>query len=118
MTISIYHNPRCSKSRETLALLTEHGITPTVIHYLDTPPTIEQLQQLYRQLGYSNVREMMRTKEQQYKEQQLDAETLTNHALFEAIISCPKLLERPIVVNSDNDKAAIGRPPEHVLSIL
>ena len=118
MTISIYHNPRCSKSRETLAILTEQGITPTVIHYLDTPPTMEQLQQLYRQLGYNNVRAMMRTKEQQYKEQQLDAETLTDHALFEAIVSCPKLLERPIVVNSDSDKAAMGRPPEHVLSIL
>lgn len=118
MTIAIYHNPRCSKSRETLALLTEHGITPTVIHYLDTPPTVEQLQQLYRQLGYSSVRGMMRTKKQQYKEQQLDAETLTDQALFEAIVSCPKLLERPIVVNNTNDKAAIGRPPEHVLSIL
>lgn len=118
MTITIYHNPRCSKSRETLAILTEQGITPTVIHYLDTPLTIEQLQQLYRQLGYNNVRKMMRTKEQQYKDQQLDVETLTDHTLFEAIVSCPKLLERPIVVNNDNDKAAMGRPPEHVLSIL
>ena len=116
MTISIYHNPRCSKSRETLALLSEHAITPTVILYLDTPPTIEQPQQLYRQLGYSSVREMMRTKEKQYQELQLDDQNLTDQALFEAIALHPKLLERPIVVN--NDKAAMGRPPEHVLSIL
>ncbi|PSU88992.1 arsenate reductase (glutaredoxin) [Photobacterium kishitanii] len=116
MTVAIYHNPRCSKSRETLALLTEHGITPSIIHYLDTPPTVKQLQQLYRQLGYTSVRDMMRTKEQQYQELQLGDQTLTDLALFEAIASQPKLLERPIVVN--NDKAAIGRPPERVLSIL
>lgn len=116
MTVAIYHNPRCSKSRETLALLTERGITPTIIHYLETPLTVEQLQQLYRQLGYDSVRKMMRTKEQQYQELQLDDQTLTELALFEAITLQPKLLERPIVVN--NDKAAIGRPPEQVLSIL
>lgn len=118
MAITIYHNPRCSKSRQTLALLTEQGITPTIIHYLDTPLSIEQLQQLYRQLGYSHVREMMRTKELQYQELQLNDPALPDQALFEAITSHPKLLERPIVVNSDTDKAAIGRPPEHVLSIL
>ncbi|MEC6815331.1 arsenate reductase (glutaredoxin) [Photobacterium toruni] len=116
MSIFIYHNPRCSKSRETLALLTERGIHPTIIKYLDTPPTVEQLQQLYRQLGYNTVREMMRTKEQQYQQLQLGDSTLTDLALFEAMASHPKLLERPIVVN--NDKAAIGRPPEHVLDIL
>ncbi|MCP4956566.1 arsenate reductase (glutaredoxin) [Photobacterium aquimaris] len=116
MTVAIYHNPRCSKSRETLTLLTERGIKPTIIKYLETPPTVEQLQQLYRQLGYNTVREMMRTKEQQYQELQLSDPSLTDMALFEAMVSHPKLLERPIVVN--NDKAAIGRPPENVLDIL
>lgn len=116
MSVVIYHNPRCSKSRETLALLEEKGITPNVVKYLEEIPSIDALKTLLSQLGLTSVREMMRTKETEYKEQNLDDGSVTDEQLFEAMALTPKLIERPIVVN--NNQAKIGRPPEQVLDIL
>ncbi|GAB3527812.1 arsenate reductase (glutaredoxin) [Photobacterium alginatilyticum] len=116
MSVTIYHNPRCSKSRQTLALLEENGITPDVVKYLEQTPSVDQLKVLLSQLGYSSARDMMRTKEAIYKELALGEESVTEQQLFEAMAENPKLIERPIVVKGD--KAAMGRPPEQVLSIL
>lgn len=116
MSVTIYHNPRCSKSRQTLALLEENGITPDVVKYLEQTPSVDQLKVLLSQLGYSSARDMMRTKEAIYKEQALGEESVTEQQLFEAMAENPKLIERPIVVKGD--KAAMGRPPEQVLDIL
>ncbi|MCG9752527.1 arsenate reductase (glutaredoxin) [Vibrio brasiliensis] len=114
MSVVIYHNPRCSKSRQTLALLEERDIQPEIIKYLDTPPSIEQLKQLMSQLELTDVRAMMRTKEDIYKE--LDLKSVDDETLFKAMVENPKLIERPIVVA--NGKAKHGRPPEQVLEIL
>jgi arsenate reductase len=116
MSVVIYHNPRCSKSRQTLALLEEQGITPEVVKYLEQTPSAEQLQQLYSQLGLPEVRAMMRTKEALYKELELANPELSDEQLFAAMAENPKLIERPIVVA--NGKARHGRPPEQVLDIL
>ena len=115
-SVTILHNPRCSKSRQTLALLQEHGITPTVVEYLKSPLTVEELKNVYNKLNVSSVRDMMRTKEEEYKSAQLDATDITDDVLFEAMARTPKLMERPIVICAD--KARIGRPPESVLDIL
>lgn len=114
--VTIYHNPRCSKSRETLALLEQHGVTPEVVLYLETPPSAEELKTLLKELGFSSARELMRKKEDLYKELQLADETLSEAQLLAAMVENPKLIERPIVVNGS--KARIGRPPEQVLEIL
>ena len=111
----IYHNPRCSKSRATLALLEEKGEEFDVIKYLDTPPSKDTLQLVLKMLDLS-PRELMRKGETEYKENNLADESLTNEQLVDAMIAYPKLIERPIVVK--NGKAAIGRPPESVLDIL
>ncbi|GEM74111.1 arsenate reductase (glutaredoxin) [Vibrio sagamiensis] len=116
MSVVIYHNPRCSKSRQTLELLEQNGVQPDVIKYLDTPLNVEQLQTLFSQLGFTQVRDMMRTKETLYKELELGASSVTDAQLFEAMATHPKLFERPVVVA--NGKARIGRPPEQVLEIL
>ncbi|MEZ8245567.1 arsenate reductase (glutaredoxin) [Vibrio splendidus] len=116
MSVVIYHNPRCSKSRQTLELLEANGVQPEVIKYLDTPLTIEQLKVLFTQLGFDNVREMMRTKEADYKEANLGDASVTDEDLFSAMATNTKLFERPVVVA--NNKAKIGRPPEQVLEIL
>ncbi|PFG55616.1 arsenate reductase [Vibrio sp. ES.051] len=116
MSVVIYHNPRCSKSRQTLELLEQNGITPEIIKYLDTPLNVNELKVLYTQLGLSSVREMMRTKEAIYKELGLGEASVTDEQLFEAMATNPKLFERPIVVA--NGQAKIGRPPEQVLDIL
>ncbi|MGF1688261.1 arsenate reductase (glutaredoxin) [Photobacterium japonica] len=116
MSVVIYHNPRCSKSRETLALLEDKGLTPTIVTYLTDTPSVEQLQTLFRQLGFATVRDMMRTKEALYKELALGDDAVTDAQLFGAMHANPKLIERPIVVNGDN--AAMGRPPENVLTVL
>ncbi|MFA0570058.1 arsenate reductase (glutaredoxin) [Vibrio gallaecicus] len=116
MSVVIYHNPRCSKSRQTLAVLEENGVQPEIIKYLDTPFTVEQLKTLFSQLGFESVREMMRTKEADYKVANLSDESLTDEQLFSAMVNNPKLFERPVVVA--NNKAKIGRPPEQVLEIL
>ncbi|OYD26276.1 arsenate reductase (glutaredoxin) [Oceanimonas baumannii] len=115
MNLFIYHNPRCSKSRETLALLEQQGLEPEIIKYLDTPPDAEQIKVLLSQLGMSSARELMRTKEELYKTLELAGVT-DEDALIAAMTANPKLIERPIVVC--NGKAALGRPPEQVLDIL
>ncbi|MGF1765786.1 arsenate reductase (glutaredoxin) [Enterovibrio makurazakiensis] len=116
MSVTIYHNSRCSKSRQTLALLTERGIEPEIVAYLDTPPTIEIIQTLLTQLGFDSPRQMMRTKEDIYKALNLGDASVTDEQLIVAMAANPKLIERPIVVA--NGKAAMGRPPENVLDIL
>jgi arsenate reductase len=115
MTTTIYHNPRCSKSRQTLQLLQEHDIAPEVVEYLKTPPSREQLLAILEMLGLE-PRELMRTKEAEYQEQGLDDASLTRDQLIDAMLATPKLIERPIVIR--DGKAAIGRPPEKVLDLL
>ena len=115
MEILIYHNPRCSKSRQTLEILQQQGIQPTVIEYLKTPPNHQQLDSLLRGLELQ-PRELMRSSEAEYKQQQLDDPSLSRDQLIEAMIEFPKLIERPIVVAGD--QMIIGRPPEAVLTIL
>jgi len=114
--VTIYHNPRCSKSRETLALLQSNGIEPQVVLYLDTPPDADTLRTLLGQLGMASARELMRQKEELYKELGLADSALGEDALIQAMVDNPKLIERPIVVA--NGKARIGRPPEQVLEIV
>ena len=115
MTITIFHNPRCSKSRATLALLQENGVEPDVRLYLQDPPDAVELQDILGKLGMS-PRELMRKGEAEYKEQGLADEHLDDNALLAAMIATPRLIERPIVLAEG--KAAIGRPPESVLEIL
>ncbi|KDM91225.1 arsenate reductase (glutaredoxin) [Photobacterium galatheae] len=116
MSITIYHNPRCSKSRETLNLLESKGIQPDIIKYLEETPSAAQLAELQRKLGFDSARQMMRTKEDVYQTLNLGDASVSEQALLEAMAANPKLIERPIVVNGD--KAALGRPPEQVLDIL
>jgi len=115
MTVTIYHNPRCSKSRQTLALLEERGIAPEVVRYLETPPDSDSLGKILDMLGME-PRDLMRKKEEPYSALGLDNEALSRAELIDAMIENPVLIERPIVVNGN--KAAIGRPPEQVLDIL
>ncbi|AOJ07989.1 arsenate reductase (glutaredoxin) [Burkholderia mayonis] len=116
--ITIYHNPRCSKSRETLALLeklNQTGEAINVVEYLKQPPTAAQLKVLHRQLGRP-VREMIRDNEAPYKDLNLADADVSDAQLYDAIAEHPILLQRPIVVHGD--KAAIGRPPEAVKSLF
>jgi len=115
MTIEIFHNPRCSKSRATLALLQERGYQPAVRLYLDNPPNRAELQGILRKLGIS-ARELIRKGEAEYRELGLADNTLDEAALIDAMVSHPRLIERPIVLSGQ--RAAIGRPPESVLEIL
>lgn len=115
MSVTIYHNPRCSKSRETLALLQNQGIKPVVVEYLLEPPDQKTLKTILGKLGIS-ARKLLRTKEAAYLENGLDNDKLTEDQLITAIVKNPILMERPIVLA--NGKAAIGRPPENVLEIL
>lgn len=112
---TLYHNPRCSKSRATLALLTENGVAPEIINYLETPPDAETLKNITVLLGGS-VRTIIRTNENLYRELDLADQTLSEDALINMIATHPQLLERPIVVHAG--KAVIGRPPENVLTLL
>ena len=113
--IRIFHNPRCSKSRQTLELLTERGIEPEIIRYLERPPTEQELSDILETLG-RQPRELMRIGENEYKELGLDNPDLSRAQLITAMVATPKLIERPIVLA--NGKAALGRPPENVLKIL
>lgn len=115
MSVKIYHNPRCSKSRQTLQLIEEKGVQVEVIHYLKTPPTAEELEVILTLLEMQ-PRELMRTKEAEYKATGMDNPDLDRAALIAGMVSAPKLIERPIVLA--NGKAAIGRPPESVLEII
>ena len=115
MSITIYHNPKCSKSRQTLELLVKQGIKPVINEYLKIPPTAEKIKEILKKLGYA-PRDLMRKKEDVYTEHSLDNPSLSGDDLIEFMIKHPVLIERPIVLA--NEKAAIGRPPEQVLEIL
>ena len=115
MTITIYHNPRCSKSRETLALLEAKGVTPRVVEYLKTPPSAAELKAILKMLGLK-PRDLMRKGEPRYAELGLKDRNLDDDALIALMAANPILIERPIVVSGK--KAVIGRPPEKVLEIL
>ena len=113
---SMYHNPRCSKSRATLALLEENGITVEPILYLQTPPTLSQLKTIVAQLGFQSPRQLLRTGQAEYITCELDKAECSDTDIFNAMIAYPILIERPIVIH--NDKAMIGRPPEAVLALF
>lgn len=114
--VKIYHNPRCSKSRETLSLLQSNGVEPEVVLYLESPADAATLRQLLTMLGMSSARELMRQKEDLYQSLNLADSALSEEALIQAMVDNPKLMERPIVVA--NGQARIGRPPEAVLDIV
>jgi arsenate reductase len=113
MAVTIYHNPRCGKSRDTLALLEKRGIQPRIVEYLKTPPDAATLKQLLKQLGLK-PRQLLRKKEA--AEAGLDDPKLSDDQLIAGMVKNPITIERPIVVNGA--KAALGRPPEAVLEIL
>ncbi len=115
MGVTIYHNPRCSKSRQTLAIIESKGIKPTIVEYLNYPPSKDALDAILTKLGYEDPRELMRTSEAPYKELGL-ARTRKRDTLLKAMVDYPILIERPIVVSGK--KAIIGRPPENVMEIL
>ncbi len=115
MSVKIYHNPRCGKSRQTLQLLQAQGVDVEIIEYLKTPPNAEELDDILQKLGME-PRELMRKKETAYKENGLDNPSLDRRALINGMVNNPILIERPLVIA--NDKAAIGRPPDAVLAIL
>ena len=112
--VTIWHNPRCSKSRNAVTLLEEKGIDAEVVKYLDTPPSREELVAVLKMLGIS-ARELMRTKEAIYKELNLKEET-DEDKLIDAMVENPKLIERPVVIK--DGKAAIGRPIENIIDLL
>jgi arsenate reductase (glutaredoxin) len=115
MTVTIFHNPRCSKSRQTLALLQERGVKPQIVEYLKTPPSAADLKDILAKLGME-PRDLMRKKEPPYAALGLAGTDKTPAALIAAMVANPVLIERPIVLAGG--KAAIGRPPENVLKIL
>lgn len=113
--LTLFHNPRCSKSRGALELLEARGLAPTIVRYLETPPSAAELLALLGKLGIG-ARQLLRTGEDEYKALGLDDPQLSDAQLVEAMAAHPKLIERPILVAGD--KAVIGRPPEKVLEIL
>jgi arsenate reductase (glutaredoxin) len=113
MAVTIYHNPRCSKSRQTLALIKDAGVAPTVVEYLDAPPSQNTIKEIVRMLGVS-AKGIVRKKEA--KEAGLDIDSMTEAAVIKAMAAHPIIIERPIVVSGK--KAVLGRPPENVLAIL
>lgn len=115
MTVTIWHNPRCSKSRETLALLEKKGVTPTIREYLKQPPTKAEIETLLDQLG-GDATALVRDGEAEFKALGKKKAELTRADIVKAIAAHPVLLQRPVVVKGK--RAAIGRPPEAVLAIL
>lgn len=113
--VTIFHNPRCSKSRQTLALLEERGIEPRIVKYLETPPDVDQLREILAKLGIG-ARQLLRKGEDEYRDLGLADPNLDEAALIRVMAEHPKLIERPIVLA--NGRAALGRPPEQVLDIL
>ncbi|WP_417792294.1 arsenate reductase (glutaredoxin) [Stutzerimonas xanthomarina] len=111
----LYHNPRCSKSRNALELLEQRGLSPSVVRYLETPPSADELKQILARLGIS-PRQLLRSSEEDYKTLNLADPALTDEQIIDAMVAHPKLIERPILVAGD--VAVIGRPPEKVLEIL
>lgn len=116
MTVTIWHNPRCSKSRATLAILQELAIEPIIITYLDAPPNTTEIKNALVLLGMKSARELMRKSESEYLDNHLDNASLSEEILIEAMTRYPRLIERPIVFSAG--KARIGRPPESVLDIV
>ena len=115
MSITIYHNPKCSKSRQTLQLLEEKATGIDIIEYLKNPPTVKKLKEILSLLEIS-PRDLMRKKEADYKELRLNNSNLSDENLIDSMVNRPILIERPIVLA--NGKAVLGRPPENVLNIL
>lgn len=113
--VTIYHNPKCSSSRDTLALIREAGIEPKVIEYLKTPPSARELKAIIKRMGVA-VRDVIRMKEEPYGALKLDNPKLNDDQLIEAMVAHPILINRPIVVTTKG--ARLGRPPETVLEIL
>ena len=113
--LTLYHNPRCSKSRGALELLEAHGQQPRVVRYLETPLSAAELRELLGKLGYS-ARQLLRSGEDIYQELNLADPALDEQALIAAMVEHPRLIERPILVVGD--KAVVGRPPERVLELL
>ena len=116
MTARIYHNPRCSKSRETLTLLQSRGVALEVVDYLNTPPDAKTLAILVKQLGFADARALLRRGEPEFKELDLGNPAKSQSEILAAMVTFPRLIERPIVVT--NSKAALGRPPEAVLKLF
>ena len=115
MSITIYHNPKCSKSRQTLKLLEEQATDIDVIEYLKNPPAVKKLKEILSLLKIP-PRELIRKKETEYKELMLSNSNLSDKDLIESMVKHPILIERPIVLA--NGKAALGRPPENILNII
>lgn len=113
--LTLYHNPRCSKSRSALQLLEARGLTPTIVRYLENPPSASQLQDLLGKLGL-NARQLLRSGEDEYQALGLADLGLSEEQLIAAMAAHPKLIERPILVAGN--QAVIGRPPEKILEIL
>lgn len=113
--LTLYHNPRCSKSRGALELLEARGLAPHVVRYLDTPPSAAELRVLLAKLGYT-PRQLLRSGEEVYQELNLADPALDDEALIAAMLAHPRLIERPILVAGD--RAVVGRPPERVLELL
>ena len=113
--LTLYHNPRCSKSRGALELLEARGLAPNIIRYLENPPSAAELRELLAKLGFA-PRELLRTGEDEYKELNLADADLSDEQLIAAMVTHPKLIERPILIAGD--RAVIGRPPEKVLELL
>ena len=113
--LTLYHNPRCSKSRAALELLEARGLTPTIVHYLETPPSVEQLRELLSKLGLP-ARQLLRSGEEEYKALNLADASLSEEQLLSAMAAHPKLIERPILIVGAH--AVIGRPTEKLLELL
>lgn len=114
-TVTLYHNPRCSKSRAALAILEENGVKPIIVRYLETPPSAQTLKSLCQSLGVS-PRDLLRTNEDAYKELNLAESGTTDADIIKAMVAHPKLIQRPIAVKGD--RAVLGRPPESILELL
>lgn len=113
--VTIWHNPRCSTSRATLSLLEQHGLQPTIVEYLKTPPSADELKAVLKEL-HMRPRELMRKKEAIYKELSLDRDDISDDKLVQAMVDNPVLIERPVVLFGK--RAALGRPPENVLDLF
>ncbi|WLQ11463.1 arsenate reductase (glutaredoxin) [Hahella aquimaris] len=114
-TLTIWHNPRCSKSRQTLQIIEDSGAAPTIVKYLETPPNAEELKAALAKLGIS-ARDLLRKGEDEYKTLNLANADLSEDALIDAMVAHPKLIERPVVIKGD--RAVLGRPPENVNELL
>lgn len=113
--VTIWHNPRCSKSRQTLALITDRGFEPKIVEYLKAPPSVAEITDVLTKLGLE-PRDLMRKKETAYRELELDNPSLSRAQLIQAMVKHPVLIERPVVIRGR--RAVLGRPPENALELL